>query len=79
MMRAAGAAEVAPTTYAWEIKAEGLKVKVGKRKLAVNGVDLELGTGVHGLLGPKRGREDHADPGTGDGAPAGGRRAGAAR
>jgi ABC-2 type transport system ATP-binding protein len=52
MMRAVGAAEVAPTTYAWEIKAEGLKVRVGRRKLAVNGLDLELGTGVHGLLGP---------------------------
>ncbi|WP_181770376.1 ABC transporter ATP-binding protein [Amycolatopsis pittospori] len=51
-MRAVGAAEVAPTTYAWQIKAEGLKVRVGKRKFAVNGLDLELGTGVHGLLGP---------------------------
>ncbi|AGM09587.1 multidrug ABC transporter ATPase [Amycolatopsis keratiniphila] len=52
MMRAVGAAEVAPTTYAWQIKAERLKVRVGKRKFAVNGLDLELGTGVHGLLGP---------------------------
>lgn len=52
MMRAVGAAEVAPTTYAWQIKAEGLKVRVGKRKFAVNGLDLELGAGVHGLLGP---------------------------
>ncbi|MEU9685265.1 ABC transporter ATP-binding protein [Amycolatopsis japonica] len=51
-MRAVGAAEVAPTTYAWQIKAEGLKVRVGKRKFAVNGLDLDLGTGVHGLLGP---------------------------
>jgi ABC-type multidrug transport system ATPase subunit len=51
-MRAVEAAEVAPATYAWEIKAEGLKVRVGRRKLAVNGVDLELGRGVHGLLGP---------------------------
>jgi ABC-type multidrug transport system ATPase subunit len=51
-MRAVEAAEVAPATYAWEIKAEGLKVRVGRRKLAVNGVDLELGPGVHGLLGP---------------------------
>lgn len=56
-MRAVGAVEVAPATYAWEIKAEGLKVRAGRRKLAVNGVDLELGRGVHGLLGPNgRGR-----------------------
>jgi ABC-type multidrug transport system ATPase subunit len=51
-MRAVEAAEVAPATYAWKIKAEGLKVRVGRRKLAVNGVDFELGPGVHGLLGP---------------------------
>jgi len=51
MTRAVGAAEVAPTTYAWEIHATGLKVRAG-RTMAVNGLDLALGTGVHGLLGP---------------------------
>ncbi|MGW5721560.1 ABC transporter ATP-binding protein [Amycolatopsis sp. NPDC003865] len=51
-MRAVGAAEVAPSTYAWEIRADGLKVRVGRRKLAVDGLDLSLGKGVHGLLGP---------------------------
>jgi len=51
-MRAVGAAEVAPTTYAWEIQAEGLRVRVGRRKMAVDGLDLSLGKGVHGLLGP---------------------------
>ena len=51
-MRAVEAAEVAPSTYAWEIRAEGLKVRVGRQKMAVNGLDLSLGTGVHGLLGP---------------------------
>ncbi|GAA3507553.1 ABC-2 type transport system ATP-binding protein [Streptosporangium album] len=51
MTRAIGAAEVAPTAYAWEIRAEGLKVRAG-RKLAVDGLDLALGAGVHGLLGP---------------------------
>ncbi|MEV6830305.1 ABC transporter ATP-binding protein [Amycolatopsis sp. NPDC051102] len=51
-MRAVGAAEVAPAAYAWEIQAEGLKVRVGRRKMAVDGLDLSLGKGVHGLLGP---------------------------
>ncbi|MCR6487243.1 ABC transporter ATP-binding protein [Amycolatopsis sp. OK19-0408] len=51
-MRAVEAAEVAPTTYAWEIQAEGLKVRAGRRKMAVDGLDLSLGKGVHGLLGP---------------------------
>ncbi|GLW11144.1 ABC transporter ATP-binding protein [Microtetraspora sp. NBRC 13810] len=51
MTRAVGAAEVAPTPYAWEIRAEGLKVRAGRR-MAVDGLDLSLGTGVHGLLGP---------------------------
>ncbi|HEV7975100.1 ABC transporter ATP-binding protein [Amycolatopsis sp.] len=50
-MRAVNAAEVAPTTYAWEIRADGLRVKAGRR-MAVDGVDLSLGAGVHGLLGP---------------------------
>ncbi|MFD4676068.1 ABC transporter ATP-binding protein [Lentzea sp. NPDC058450] len=41
----------APTTYAWEIEAENLEVKAG-RKTAVDGVTLRMGRGVHGLLGP---------------------------
>ncbi|MFC9427432.1 ABC transporter ATP-binding protein [Streptomyces sp. NPDC056987] len=52
MTRAATAAEVAPRAYAWEIRAEALEVRAGGRKTAVDGLDLELGTGVHGLLGP---------------------------
>ncbi|MDX3855639.1 ABC transporter ATP-binding protein [Streptomyces sp. AK02-01A] len=52
MTRAVTAAEVAPTPYAWEIRAEGLTVRAGGRTMAVNGLDLALGTGVHGLLGP---------------------------
>lgn len=51
-MRAVEAAEVAPSTYAWEIQAKALKVRVGRKKMAVDGLDLSLGTGVHGLLGP---------------------------
>ncbi|WIX81810.1 ABC transporter ATP-binding protein [Amycolatopsis carbonis] len=51
-MRAVEAAEVAPSTYAWEIQAEALKVRVGRRKMAVDGLDLSLGKGVHGVLGP---------------------------
>ncbi|WP_327064725.1 ABC transporter ATP-binding protein [Kitasatospora sp. NBC_01302] len=44
-------ADIAPQTYAWEIQTTGLKVRAGK-KLAVDGLDLSLGTGTHGLLGP---------------------------
>ncbi|KAA9156312.1 ABC transporter ATP-binding protein [Amycolatopsis acidicola] len=51
-MRAVGAAEVAPATYAFQIQAEGLRVRVGRSRMAVDGLDLSLGTGVHGLLGP---------------------------
>ncbi|WP_033288135.1 ABC transporter ATP-binding protein [Amycolatopsis jejuensis] len=51
-MRAVEAAEVAPATYAWEIQAQELKVRVGRSRMAVDGLDLKLGTGVHGLLGP---------------------------
>ncbi|QFZ24855.1 ABC transporter ATP-binding protein [Saccharothrix syringae] len=50
-MRAVGAAEVAPTEYAWQVRAEGLRVRAGRR-IAVDGLDLRLGRGVHGLLGP---------------------------
>ena len=51
MMRMVSAAETAPTTYPWAVHAEGLRVRAG-RHLAVDGLDLALGTGVHGLLGP---------------------------
>jgi ABC-2 type transport system ATP-binding protein len=44
-------AETAPTTYAWEIHAEDLRVRLGRR-MAVNGLSLSLGLGVHGVLGP---------------------------
>ncbi|MFD8889610.1 ATP-binding cassette domain-containing protein [Streptomyces sp. NPDC059566] len=45
-------ADLAPTAYAWQIRATGLKVRAGRKRLAVDGLDLSLGTGVHGLLGP---------------------------
>ncbi|MEU2158513.1 ABC transporter ATP-binding protein [Streptomyces sp. NPDC019396] len=45
-------ADITPTAYAWEIRATGLKVRAGRKRLAVDGLDLSLGTGVHGLLGP---------------------------
>ena len=51
MIRAVSAEEVSPTRHAWDVEAAGLQVKAG-RHLAVNGLDLRLGTGVHGLLGP---------------------------
>ncbi|MFI1993873.1 ABC transporter ATP-binding protein [Actinoplanes sp. NPDC020271] len=50
-MRTVSAAETAPTTHPWVVHAEGLRVRAG-RHLAVDGLDLALGTGVHGLLGP---------------------------
>ncbi|MFF9364985.1 ABC transporter ATP-binding protein [Streptomyces griseoluteus] len=52
LMSAVNAADLAPTPYAWEIQARGLKVRVGRKRMAVDGLDLKLGTGVHGLLGP---------------------------
>jgi ABC-2 type transport system ATP-binding protein len=52
MTSAGSAADIAPTTYAWQIRASGLKVRVGRKRMAVDGLDLSLGTGVHGLLGP---------------------------
>jgi ABC-2 type transport system ATP-binding protein len=51
MARAVSADELAPTTYPWVIQAEGLRVRAGRR-MAVDGLDLSMGTGVHGLLGP---------------------------
>ncbi|SNY24014.1 ABC transporter ATP-binding protein [Paractinoplanes atraurantiacus] len=50
-MRTVSAAETAPSLHPWAIHAEELQVRAG-RHLAVNGLDLTLGTGVHGLLGP---------------------------
>ncbi|MFI1051156.1 ABC transporter ATP-binding protein [Streptomyces griseoruber] len=52
MTSAVSAADLAPTPYAQEIRATGLKVRVGRKRMAVDGLDLSLGTGVHGLLGP---------------------------
>jgi ABC-type multidrug transport system ATPase subunit len=43
--------ETAPTSYAWAVHATALRVRAGRR-MAVDGLDLALGTGVHGLLGP---------------------------
>ncbi|KJK48635.1 multidrug ABC transporter ATPase [Lentzea aerocolonigenes] len=42
----------APTTFAWEIEARDLRLLVGRRRTAVDGVTLTMGRGVHGLLGP---------------------------
>ncbi|MFF5178126.1 ATP-binding cassette domain-containing protein [Micromonospora sp. NPDC000316] len=50
-MRAVSTAETTATTHPWAVHAEALKVRAG-RHLAVDGLDLSLGTGVHGLLGP---------------------------
>ncbi|MFB6991899.1 ABC transporter ATP-binding protein [Streptomyces sp. NPDC056230] len=52
IMSAATAADIAPPAYAWQIRATGLKVRVGRKRMAVDGLDLSLDTGVHGLLGP---------------------------
>src|SRR3954451_13494169 len=51
IMRTVSAAETAPTIHPWAVHAEGLRVRAG-RHLAVDGLALALGTGVHGLLGP---------------------------
>ncbi len=50
-MRNVSAAETAPSLHPWAIRTEGLQVRAG-RHMAVQGLDLSLGTGVHGLLGP---------------------------
>ncbi|MFG3257599.1 ABC transporter ATP-binding protein [Streptomyces sp. NPDC048172] len=52
MTSAVTAADLAPTTYAWQVQATGLRVRAGRKRMAVDGLDLSLGTGVHGLLGP---------------------------
>ncbi|MFB6890296.1 ABC transporter ATP-binding protein [Kitasatospora sp. NPDC056327] len=51
-MRAPTGAELAPTTFAREVRADRLRLRAGRNRLAVDGLDLALGTGVHGLLGP---------------------------
>ncbi|HEY4024644.1 MAG TPA: ABC transporter ATP-binding protein [Pseudonocardiaceae bacterium] len=51
MVRMVNAAEVAPTRFAWQIRTEQLQVRAGRR-LAVDGLTLSMGTGVHGVLGP---------------------------
>jgi ABC-2 type transport system ATP-binding protein len=52
MSRAVDSQQWAPTTYAWDIQATDLHVRVGRNRMAVDGLDLTLGAGVHGLLGP---------------------------
>ncbi|MEU4875258.1 ABC transporter ATP-binding protein [Streptomyces sp. NPDC021608] len=51
-MPAVSGADLAPTRHAWAVRASGLKVRAGRTRMAVDGLDLSLGTGVHGLLGP---------------------------
>ncbi|MEU6389655.1 ABC transporter ATP-binding protein [Streptomyces sp. NPDC046939] len=50
-MRTVRAAETAPTLHPWHVHADGLRVRAG-RHLAVDGLDLTLRPGVHGVLGP---------------------------
>ncbi|GAB2949120.1 ABC transporter ATP-binding protein [Micromonospora polyrhachis] len=50
-MRTVSAAETAAITHPWAVHADGLRVKAGTH-LAVDGLDLALGAGVHALLGP---------------------------
>jgi ABC-2 type transport system ATP-binding protein len=51
MMREPSAAETSPAMHAWQVHAQGLRIRAGRR-MAVDGLDLALGNGVHGLLGP---------------------------
>ncbi|RKR86465.1 ABC-type multidrug transport system ATPase subunit [Micromonospora pisi] len=51
MVRTVSPDETAPTTYAWPVQAQELRLRAG-RHTAVEGLDLALGIGVHGLLGP---------------------------
>ncbi|WP_019544775.1 ATP-binding cassette domain-containing protein [Streptomyces sulphureus] len=51
MPRSVSPSETAPTRYAHHIQAQALTVRRGRRT-AVDGMDLSLGTGVHGVLGP---------------------------
>ncbi|MEU6676478.1 ABC transporter ATP-binding protein [Streptomyces sp. NPDC046925] len=50
-MRAVQPAETAPTLHPWLVQARDLRVRAG-RHLAVDGLDLSLQAGVHGVLGP---------------------------
>ncbi|MFE7426841.1 MULTISPECIES: ABC transporter ATP-binding protein [unclassified Streptomyces] len=50
-MRAVSAAETTPTLHPFPVHAEELRVRAG-RHLAVDGLDLALKAGVHGVLGP---------------------------
>ncbi|MGW7514280.1 ABC transporter ATP-binding protein [Streptomyces sp. NPDC054796] len=52
MTPATSAADLAPKTYAWEVRATELRVRAGRKRMAVDGLTLSLGTGTHGLLGP---------------------------
>ncbi|BCY08897.1 ABC transporter ATP-binding protein [Actinoplanes sp. L3-i22] len=51
MVRSLSEPEVRPAAWAHAVQAHGLQVRAG-RHLAVTGLDLRLGVGVHGLLGP---------------------------
>jgi ABC-2 type transport system ATP-binding protein len=51
VVRAVNPAELSPTRHAFDVLAGDLRVRAGKR-MAVDGLNLRLGTGVHGLLGP---------------------------
>jgi ABC-2 type transport system ATP-binding protein len=51
MTRVVDAAETSPAVYAWQVHAQGLRVRAGRR-MAIDGLDLAIGNGVHGLLGP---------------------------
>ncbi|QLH25369.1 ATP-binding cassette domain-containing protein [Streptomyces sp. Rer75] len=51
MVRTIHPNETAPIMYAHHIRTHALTVRVGRRT-AVDGLDMNLGTGVHGLLGP---------------------------
>lgn len=51
MVRSLSEAELRPTTWEHAVQAHGLQVRAG-RHLAVTGLDLRIGVGVHGLLGP---------------------------
>ena len=51
MIQAVPDESVTPAPYAWPIRADGLTVRAGRR-FALAGVDLALGPGVHGVLGP---------------------------
>ncbi|GAA1623890.1 ATP-binding cassette domain-containing protein [Actinoplanes couchii] len=51
MVRSLSETELKPVTWEYAVQAKGLRVKAG-RHLAVTGLDLSIGVGVHGLLGP---------------------------